>query len=128
MSNGWGGSRSRSGPRGGANNPETYDPAADDGAPSLMAQLDAEKLAHERVKREQREFKLAVERGEYLPRDAVRQASATALAVLSQALRTIPDNVERQMSLAPEVITLIERSVDAALSEAALAFKVMAND
>ena len=91
------------------------------------ADFERERAEHERVKREQREFKLAVEKGEYLPRELQRQAAATALAVLTQSMRSIPDNVERTLSLAPEIIESISMQIDAALSEVAAAFRAMSD-
>jgi hypothetical protein len=92
------------------------------------ANYDREHAEHERVKREQREFKLAVERAEYLPREAQRQAAATALAVLTQSMRSIPDNLERSLSLAPATVEAISIQIDAALTEVAAAFRAMSHD
>jgi len=63
-----------------------------------------------------------------LPRDVQRQASATALAVLTQSLRSIPDNLEREFSLKPEVAEAIAVQIDSALAEIAGAFKAMTNE
>lgn len=114
MANGWGGAR-----EGAGNKPAGYEP------PQAKLDFEVERAAHEKVKREQREFKLAQERGEYVPRAAVRQASATMLAVLSQ-IRSIPDNCERQFALSPEVVELMQQTIDASLSEVAAALKAMA--
>jgi hypothetical protein len=114
---GWGGVREGAGRK-----PAGYVP------PAEKADLDRERAEHERVKRLQREFQLAIQQGMYLRRDAYRQASATALATLTQALRTIPDNCERQFALPPDVVQSIQDQVDAALSDAALAFRRMAGD
>lgn len=103
--------------------PEGYEP------PPGKADFELERAAHEKVKREQREFKLAQERGEYVPRAAVRQASATALAVLTQSLRSIADNCERQNpALPPETLEMIEQQVDAGLAEVAAAFQAMSGE
>jgi phage terminase Nu1 subunit (DNA packaging protein) len=96
--------------------------------PEGRAEFEIERAEHERVKREQRELNLAIQRGEYLPREAQRQAAATALAVLTQALRSIPDNVERRLALAPEVVDDIAQEIDRALNEAAAAFRAMAGE
>ncbi len=112
-----GGARPNSGPK-----PPGYvpQPKSDD-----QANYDREHAEHERVKREEREFKLAIARAEYLPREAQKQAAATALSVLTQSLRSIPDNLERTLSLAPDVVESISIQIDAALSEIATAFRVM---
>lgn len=115
MSGGWGGYREGAGAK-----PPGWTPSAE------RVDFERERAEHERVKREQREFKLSVERGEYLSRVAVGQASATALAVLTQALRSVPDNLERACGLTPEQAEEAQAMIDAALSEVAAAFKAMA--
>ena len=91
MAGGWGGAREGAGRK-----PEGYE------APQARLDFEAERALYEKVKREEREFRLARERGEYLPRTMQRQATATALAVLTQSLRSIPDNLERVCNLTPE--------------------------
>lgn len=93
-----------------------------------QANYDKEHAEHERVKRMEREFKLAVSQGEYLPREIQRQASATALSVLTQSLRSVPDNLERACALTPEQAEMAQQLIDAALSEVAIAFKAMAGE
>jgi hypothetical protein len=93
-----------------------------------QANFEKERAEHERVKREQREFKLATEKGEYLHREHVAQASATALSVLTQSLRSIPDNLERVCSLTPEQAELAQQAVDSALLEVSTAFRAMAGE
>lgn len=117
MAGGWGGAREGSGRK-----PADYEP------PEARLDYERERAEHERVKREQREFKLAVERGEYLPREVQRQAAATALAVLTQSLRAVPDNLERVCGLTPEQAEKAQEMIDAALSEVAVAFKAMAGE
>lgn len=117
MAGGHGGARENSGPK-----PPGYV------KPTAVADFEAERAKHEKVKREQRELKLAIERGEYLPRAVQQQAAATALAVLTQSLRSISDNLERSHSLTPPQLEEIDKQVDAALSEVADAFKAMANE
>ena len=118
MAGAHGGRREGAGPK-----PSGYVP------PEGRADFELERAAHEKVKREQREFKLAQERGEYVERAAVRQATATALAVLAQSLRSIADNCERQNpSLSPEVLEMIEQQVDAGLAEVSGAFRAMSGD
>lgn len=117
MSGGWGGYREGAGAK-----PPGYEPSAE------RVDFERERAEHEKVKREQRQFKLAVEMGEYLPREAQRQASATALAVLTQSLRSLPDTLERVCSLTPEQADLAQQAVDAALLELATAFRSMAGE
>lgn len=117
MAGGWGGAREGAGRK-----PAGYEP------PQERVDYERERAEHERVKREQREFKLAQERGEYVSRDAVRTASSTALAVLTQSFRAIPDNLERQFALSPEVVEAIANQIDASLAEVAVALKAMTSD
>lgn len=114
---GWGGAREGSGRK-----PADYEPSTD------RQDYERERAEHERVKREQREFALARERGEYVSRVAVRQASATAYALFAQSIRSIPDNCERKFALSPETVEAIQAEVDAALSEIAGALKSLSGD
>lgn len=116
MANGWGGAR-----EGAGNKPADYVPTED------KVELENQRARHEKIKADQREFKLAQERGEYVSRAALRQASATMLAVLSQ-VRSIPDNCERQFALAPEVVELMQQTIDASLNEVATALRAMAGE
>ena len=116
MANGWGGAR-----EGAGNKPADYVPTED------KVELENQRARHEKIKADQREFKLAQERGEYVSRAAIRQASATMLAVLSQ-VRSIPDNCERQFALAPEVVELMQQTIDASLNEVATALRAMAGE
>lgn len=54
-------------------------------------------------------------RGELVERADVRQASATAFSIIAQALRGIPDNLERRLGIAPEVAEEIGLLIDEAL-------------
>jgi hypothetical protein len=54
-------------------------------------------------------------RGELVERADVRQASATAFSTIAQALRGIPDNLERRLGIAPEVAEEIGLLIDEAL-------------
>lgn len=112
---GWGGAREGAGRK-----PEGYEPS------EAKVDYERERAEHERVKRLEREFKLKRERGEYVARAAVRQATATALAILTQSVRSIADNCERKFALAPEVVEGISQQADAALLEVAEAFKAIA--
>lgn len=57
--------------------------------------------------------------GEYVPREAVRAASASAFATIAQTLRSIPDNIERRLGVAPEVAEEIGRLIDDAMADLA---------
>lgn len=70
------------------------------------------------------EIKLKVESGEYLPRTAFRDACATLLASVAQAMRSIPDNLERKCNLDPDAMALVEQTIDAAMGDLALGLEM----
>jgi len=113
--------------RGGARPGAGAKPAGYEPSDSREA-YEEEKALHERVKRQRAELALEIETGRYLPRESQRAAAATALSVLTQTLRSIPDNLELEFSLAPEVVERMGAQIDAALDEAAKAFRAMTND
>ena len=63
------------------------------------------------------ELDYKVKAGEYLPRDAVRQAAATAFATIAQTMRSIPDNVERRLGITPEIAEEISHLIDEAMAD-----------
>lgn len=65
------------------------------------------------------ELQLKINSGEYLARDAFREASATLLAELAQGLRSLSDRIERRHALPPAVILEIEQTIDDALATVA---------
>jgi len=65
------------------------------------------------------ELQLKVKSGEYLPRAAYQEATATLLSMLSQGLRSLPDTIERKVSVPTEVLQMIEATIDAALNDVA---------
>lgn len=71
-------------------------------------------------------LELQVETKKYLPRDAFREATATLLATLSQALRSIPDTLERKHALSPEALKFVEDTIDKQLSGAAATLALFA--
>ena len=73
-----------------------------------------------------RALELQVETKKYLPRDAYREATATLLATLSQALRSIPDTLERKHGLPPAALQYIEATIDEQLSSAAATLALFA--
>ncbi len=62
------------------------------------------------------ELEFKVKSGQYLSRDAFREATATLLAELAQGLRSLPDTLERKHGLAPAVVQAIEADIDDALA------------
>lgn len=65
------------------------------------------------------DLKFKVDSKEYLPRTAFREAAATLLAELAQGLRSLPDELERKHSLAPEIVQAVEETINDHLSEIA---------
>lgn len=114
-------------PRGGVR-PGAGQPPAGYRPPEGRADFELERARHEKIKADQRELKLAIERNQYVSRDAVRQASATLLAIMTQALRSLPDGLERKYSLAPEVVESIGADIDGMLSEIAATLKAVSGD
>lgn len=85
----------------------------------------AQKARHEKIKADERELKLSILKGKHVSREAVGQAAATAMAVLSQTMRSLSDSLERRFALRPEVAEAVAVEVDAALTEVARAFEAM---
>lgn len=90
--------------------------------------FEVERARHEKIKADEREFEFGIKQGQYLPRVAQQTAAATALAVLTQSLRSIPDNLERSLGLGPETVEQIAVQIDDALAEVAAAFKAMTQE
>jgi len=95
---------------------------------SVRADFEAERARHEKIKADEREFEFAIKQGQYLPRVAQQAAAATALAILTQSLRSIPDNIERSLGLGPEAVEAVAIQIDDALAEVAMAFKAMTHE
>lgn len=76
-------------------------------------------MRKERALADQHELAYKIKSGQYVSRAAVREATATVLSQLAQALRSIPDNLERKFDLDPAIAVQIEASIDASLAELA---------
>lgn len=87
--------------------------------------FDKAKARHELAKAESAEIDLLVKKGEWVSREAVRQATATAYASLAQTLRSIPDLLERNLGIAPELAEDIGRQIDECLNGVATEFELM---
>lgn len=95
---------------------------------TVRLDFETERARHEKIKADEREFDFGVKQGEYLPRVTQQTAAATALAILTQSLRSIPDNLERSLGLGPETVEQVAIEIDNALAEVALAFKAMTHE
>jgi hypothetical protein len=71
---------------------------------------------HERCKAELAQLTVDVKSGKLIPADEVERVVSTAFATISQAIRSIPDNIERQTSPGADVIEAIERITDESLN------------
>jgi phage terminase Nu1 subunit (DNA packaging protein) len=111
---GWGGARPGAGAK-----PKQYEKSED------LKDLDKAKARHESVKADLAELELRQRRGELVERDGVRKASAMALQTLAQGLRSIPDALERELNLSPEIADRIGVMIDSALNDCAESFEMM---
>lgn len=93
--------------------------------PEDLKELDKQKARHEGLKADLAELGLRQKRGELVERSAVQTAAATALQTLAQALRSIPDALERELGIAPDVGERIGAMIDGALDDCATTFEMM---
>lgn len=91
--------------------------------PQEKIDLEREKARNEKAKADLNELELAVRRGEYVERAKVQQAAATALAVLAQTLRAVPDNLERRLGVHADIALEVGMLIDNALDEVANQFE-----
>jgi phage terminase Nu1 subunit (DNA packaging protein) len=99
--------------------PAGYEKSAD------LKNLDREKARHEAFKADLAELEVRKRRGDLVERAAVKIAAATALATLAQALRSVPDALEREANLAPEIAERVGVMIDSALDDLADTFEMM---
>lgn len=83
--------------------------------PATLSPADRRNLA---VARRQ-ELELEIRSSAYLPRDSIRQGTATAFATVAQSLRSIPDLVERKTGATPDTCELIEQVIDSVCNDLA---------
>lgn len=87
--------------------------------PEAIEDFEEARARNESAKADLNELEFKIKSGEYVARVAVVQATATAYAAIAQALRSLPDHLERRLALAPEVAEEIGRQIDEALGELA---------
>jgi len=79
--------------------------------------LDPDKLRpferHAHYKAEKEKLAVEQERGELIPRIEVEQEQARIAKIVAHGLETLPDVLERDCALAPEVVARMERHIDA---------------
>lgn len=114
---GWGGARAGAGKK-----PAGYE------KPEHIIDLEKERARNEKAKADLNELEFKIKSGEYVPRDAVRQAAATAFASVAQALRSIPDALERKINLDPRVAESIGATIDEVLDSLASDLEMMTDE
>lgn len=86
--------------------------------PKEAVDFDKAKARKEAALADLHELDYKVKSGQYVSRDEVRQASATAFAQLAQSLRSIPDTLERK-GVPTAVCLKVEAVLTEGLAEAA---------
>lgn len=92
---------------------------------SAAASYDVAKAREMVAKAGLRELELEVERGKLVERVAVRAASATMQQLFVQAVRSLPDVLERTYGVAPDIVELVSNAIDEALSALAVDAETM---
>lgn len=69
------------------------------------------------------ELEFRIKDGQYLPREKIRGALAEAYQAVAQALRSIPDNLERKLGITPELAEIVSSAIDDAMGELAYAME-----
>jgi phage terminase Nu1 subunit (DNA packaging protein) len=93
--------------------------------PQEIQDFESARARNEAAKADLNELEYKIKSGEYVEREAVKQASATALATLAQALRSLPDTLERRLNVSPEITELIGAEIDACLESLSEDFALM---
>lgn len=121
-----GGARPGAGrPKGSKNEPQVelpadWDPFSTEPVPdSPKVSYNTARAEVERIKALNAELHFRIKLGQYVEREKVRQASATAVASFTQAMRSMQDDLERKLDLAPEVVEKIGEYVDHHLEQLA---------
>lgn len=89
---------------------------------------DKAKARHEGIKADLAEIELKAKTGEYVEREQVRTACATAFAEVAQALRMIPDVLERQLGLTPEQAERAEALINESLADLGKTLAMLGGD
>lgn len=113
----------RGGKRVGAGRPSGNKPGPEASEDSKL--YNASRARKEAADANLKELDFKVKTGQYVSRAAVIEASATAMSNLAQALRSVPDGLERK-GLEPRFCEIVGSAIDTALQEAADLFEMMA--
>lgn len=93
-----------------------------------VIEFDKARARNEAAKAGLNELKLKIDSKEYLSRTAFREASATLLAELAQALRSLPDTLERRHALPANIVLEIEKTIDEALATVASGLELFVDE
>lgn len=93
--------------------------------PQEIVDFEKARARHESVKADLAEVELKIKTSEYISRSAVVQATATAYAAVAQALRSIPDHLERRLALDPLIAEEVAKLIDESLNDLADTFEVI---
>lgn len=96
--------------------------------PEHVVDFEKERARNEKAKADLNELDFKIKSGEYVPRDAVRQAAATAFASVAQSLRSIPDALERKINLDPTTAEKIGAEIDRILDSLASDLEMMTDE
>lgn len=96
--------------------------------PEHVVDFEKERARNEKAKADLNELEFQIKSGQYVPRDAVRQAAATAFASVAQSLRSIPDSLERKINLDPGIAEKVGEVIDEVLDSLASDLEMMTND
>lgn len=88
-----------------------------------IADYNKAKAKNELYKAHMAELEFNIKAGQYVERAAVIEAAATAYATAVQALRSIPDNLERQFGLSPAMAEQVGIHIDDVLNQLAGTFE-----
>jgi len=92
--------------------------------PDEVISYDKAKARKESAMADLHELDYKVKSGQYVSRNAVRQASATAMAALAQTIRSLPDHLERR-GVPPSVCVQIDAAITEVLGETAKALEAI---
>jgi hypothetical protein len=95
--------------------------------PERVIDFELAKARKESALADMHELAFKIKSGEYLPRVAVRQASAMILSTVAQTLRSVGDNLERQ-GVSADVCARVDVILTDTLAEAARDLKLLTDE
>ena len=95
--------------------------------PERIIDFELAKARKESALADMHELQYRIKSSEYIPRDSVRQASATILSTVAQTLRSVGDNLERQ-GVQADVCERVDKILADTLADAARGLKMLTDD